>query len=146
MLNLEADRFDKDFSVADRKVREQEVEKKHTVLGGLREERLQRDLGRWEHMEAEEKKDASRLQTKAEVYGAAKKNKGGAAYDILSLNYQSDKDGRRLQMIDEDAKVRALMRSKVLDGKNNTGFNVITGEDRRKIQVPHHDRYNPLLQ
>lgn len=97
-------------------------------------------------MEAEEKKDAQRLYTKAEVFGASKKNKGGAAYDIISLNYQNDKDGSKLKQLDEDSKVRALMRSKVLDSKNNTGFNVITGEDRRKIQVPHHDRYNPILQ
>lgn len=96
-------------------------------------------------MEAEEKLNAARLQVKAEVYGAAKKNKGGSAYDIISLNYQTDKDGVRLQQQDHDAKVRALMRSKLLDGKNNTGFNVITGEDRRKVAVPYHERYNPVL-
>jgi hypothetical protein len=37
------------------------------------------------------------------------------------------------------------MRSKNLDAKNNSGFNLITGEDRFKIAVPHHDRYNPIL-
>lgn len=37
------------------------------------------------------------------------------------------------------------MRSKILDGKKNTCFNVITGEDRFKINVPHHERYNPIL-
>ena len=51
-------------------------------------------------MEAEEKREAARLQVKAEVYGAAKKNKGGSAYDIISLNYQNDKDGSRLMQID----------------------------------------------
>jgi hypothetical protein len=96
-------------------------------------------------MEHEEKKQQERLHIKAEVYGAAKKNKGGAAYNIISLNYQGDKDGERLKKIDEDARVRALMRTKNLDGKNNTNFNVITGEDRFKIQVPHHERYNPIL-
>jgi len=49
------------------------------------------------------------------------------------LNYQGDKDGERLKKVDEDARVRALMRTKNLDGKNNTNFNVITGEDRFKI-------------
>jgi len=96
-------------------------------------------------MEHEEKKQDARLQTKAEVYGAAKKNKGGAAYNIISLNYENDRDGIKLKNIDQDARVRALMRSKNLDGKNNTGFNVITGEDRFKIAVPHHERYNPIL-
>lgn len=84
-------------------------------------------------MEHEEKKQHERLHIKAEVYGAAKKNKGGAAYNIISLNYQGDKDGERLKKVDEDARVRALMRTKNLDGKNNTNFNVITGEDRFKI-------------
>ena len=80
---------------------------------------------------------------KAEVYGAAKKNKGGSAYDIISLNYQQDRDGDRLKRVDEDARVRGLMRSKHLDIKNNNGFNVITGAERSKIAVPFHDRYNP---
>jgi hypothetical protein len=47
--------------------------------------------------------------------------------------------------VDQDAKVRALMRTKALDARNNTQFNVITGEDRFKINIPHHDRYNPVL-
>jgi len=33
---------------------------------------------------------------KAEVFGAAKKNKGGSAYNIIDLNYQNDKDGVKL--------------------------------------------------
>jgi hypothetical protein len=47
-------------------------------------------------MEHEEKKQEVRIQVKAEVFGAAKKNKGGSAYNIISLNYQEDKDGMRL--------------------------------------------------
>jgi hypothetical protein len=84
-------------------------------------------------MEHEEKKQDARLQVKAEVYGAAKKNKGGAAYDIIQLAYLNDKEGERLQKVDNDARVRALMRSKALDQKNNNGFNLITGEERNKI-------------
>lgn len=84
-------------------------------------------------MEHEEKKQEERIKVKAEVYGAAKKNKGGAAYDIIALEYQKDKDGDRLKQIDHDSKVRALIRTKNLDSKNNCGFNVITGEDRFKI-------------
>ena len=96
-MSLEAERFDKDFSVADRKTREKKVEVKHASTAALREERMQRDLGRWDHMEAGERKDVVRLQVKTEVFGAAKKNKGGSAYDIISLGYQNDKDGHRLQ-------------------------------------------------
>jgi hypothetical protein len=49
------------------------------------------------------------------------------------LNYENDKDGARLKQVDEDARVRALMRTKVLDKKNNNSYNLITGEDRAKI-------------
>ena len=73
------------------------------------------------------------MQVKADVFGAAKKNKGGSAYNIISLNYENDKDGARLKQVDEDARVRALMRTKVLDKKNNNSYNLITGEDRAKI-------------
>ena len=142
---LEADRFDKDFAVADRRVREVVVDKKHTSLNNLRQERMQRDLHRWDHMEHEEKKQEERIIVKAEVYGAAKKNKGGSAYNIIDLNYMQDKDGKKLQQIDDDARVRALMRTRVLDKKNNNTYNPITGEDRFKINVPHHERYNPIL-
>lgn len=84
-----------------------------------------------------------RLQYRTEVYQAGKKNKGGAAYNIVSLNYETNKDGEKLRQVDDDAKVRALMRSKNLDSKNNSGFNVLTGEMRPSVQVPTHDKYNP---
>jgi len=35
------------------------------------------------------------------------------------LNYEANNAGNRLAQIDGDAEVRALMRSKVLDKKNN---------------------------
>ena len=60
-LPLEADRFDKDYAVADRRVREVNVDKKHTSLNNLRQERMQRDLHRWDHMEHEEKKQEVRI-------------------------------------------------------------------------------------
>lgn len=53
---------------------------------------------------------------------------GGSAYNILSLEYDKNKEGIKLQQVDHDAKVRALIRSKNLDQKNNNGFNILTGE------------------
>ena len=37
-----------------------------------------------------------------------------------------------------------MMRSKNLDQKNNSGFNILTGEDRSGIKVPYHEKYNPI--
>jgi hypothetical protein len=46
----------------------------------------------------------------------------------MNLEYDNNKDGTRLREIDGDAKVRALMRSKNLEQKNNSGYNIITGD------------------
>jgi hypothetical protein len=62
----------------------------------------------------------------------------------MNLDYDNNKDGNKLRQIDGDAKVRALMRSKNLEQKNNGAYNIITGDQRVGISVPHHDRYNPL--
>ena len=77
--------------------------------------------------------DQERIKVRAEVYQAGKKNKGGAAYNIVSMDYEANKDGQKLKQIDEDARVRALMRSKVLDTKANGGFNILTGETRQTV-------------
>ena len=83
------------------------------------------------------------IDIKRENFNLGKKNKGGASFNILTLNYDNSKDGQKLQVIDNDAKVRSLMRSKVLDTKNNGKYNILTGQARPPVPVPHHDRYNP---
>ena len=85
-----------------------------------------------------------RIATKKEHFQLGKKNEGGAAFDIVSLNYQKNNDGQKLATLDNDAMVRALMRSKVLDKKNNGSYNILTGVDRAAIPVPSHERYNPI--
>jgi len=95
-------------------------------------------------MDKKDQQQEDRIVVKKDVYGAAKKNQGGAAYNILNLNYDSNKEGQRLRGLDEDAKVRAQMRSKNLDQKANQRFNILTGEERPSVQVPFHDRYNPI--
>lgn len=37
-----------------------------------------------------------------------------------------------------------MMRAKNLNDKNNGSYNILTGEVRQGIQVPHHERYNPI--
>ena len=95
-------------------------------------------------MDKFEVKDTQRLTARIDLYQAGKKNKGGSAYNIMNLDYDQSNDGVKLRRFDDDAKVRALIRSKNLDNKNNCGFNILTGEDRSKIIVPHHDKYNPI--
>ena len=81
---------------------------------------------------------------KKNQFNAGKKNQGGAAYNLLNLNYDETNNGQNLQQYDNDCRVRALMRSKNINDKANGSYNILTGEERRGIQVPYHDRYNPI--
>mmetsp|Transcript_44692 Transcript_44692/g.43298 ORF Transcript_44692/g.43298 Transcript_44692/m.43298 type:complete len:124 (+) Transcript_44692:326-697(+) len=89
-------------------------------------------------------KDVDKIYSKATFFQAGKKNKGGAAYNLMNLDYDNSNDGNKLRQFDEDAKVRAMIRSKNLDVKNNCGFNILTGENRGQISIPHHEKYNPM--
>ena len=101
-------------------------------------------MGRWDKVDSDFTKGNARIEVRKEKYQAGKKNQGGAAYDIVSLDYEKSKNGDKLRGVDEGAKVRALIRSKNLDGKNNGGFNILTGEQRMAVLVPAHDKYNPV--
>ena len=39
------------------------------------------------------------------MYNASKKNQGGAAFNIVTLDYDKTQAGRRLNQIDDDAKI-----------------------------------------
>ena len=36
------------------------------------------------------------------------------------------------------------MRAKNINDKSNGGYNILTGQERDRIQVPQHERYNPI--
>lgn len=74
---------------------------------------------------------------------SGKKNKNGAAYNIISLRYDNSPEGQYLKERDDDAKVRALMRSKNIDVRSNCGYNPLNGSERRSVEVPQHRVYNP---
>jgi hypothetical protein len=76
-------------------------------------------------------------------YQIGNANKGGAAYNILNLNYDNTKEGEMLRQRDADAKVRSLMRSKNIDTIGNSAYNLMNGQERRSIEVPIHNVYNP---
>lgn len=139
----EAERFDKDFASHDRKVREQEHQRKLEMIERKRVEKFERDLTRWKYMDDEESRDKHRLEYMNEHYLTGKKNKGGAAYNVISLEYDTSNDGQRLKKRDDDAKVRALVRSKNIDMRSNCGYNIMTGDHRSGVYVPQHEVYNP---
>ena len=62
---------------------------------------------------------------------------------MINLEYDQSKEGNHLKQLDEDSKVRALMRSKNIDVRSNCGYNVLTGSDRSQIDIPANAKYNP---
>lgn len=115
----EAERFDKDFAHYDKRVREMEHQKKLEMIERKRVEKFERDLQRWKYMDSEEDREKHRLQYMNQHYLTGKKNKGGAAYNVISLDYDHSPEGQRLKKRDDDAKVRALVRSKNIDMRSN---------------------------
>ena len=93
-------------------------------------------MSRWQFMDSQEERDKNRINYMQEHYGTGKKNKGGAAYNVINLAYDQSGEGQRLAQLDEDSRVRALMRSKNIDVRSNCGYNVLTGQERRSIDIP----------
>ena len=139
----EAERFDKDFATYDKKIREQQYQQKLEVIERKRVEKFERDLQRWKYMDQEEEREKHKIEYMNEHYQTGKKNKGGAAYNVISLDYDNSKEGSYLKKRDDDAKVRALVRSKNIDMRANCGYNLLTGDQRPGINVPQHEIYNP---
>ena len=48
-------------------------------------------------MDNEEKFQAERIVFKRDVYGAGKRNKGGASFNIINMDYDANKEGARLK-------------------------------------------------
>ena len=84
------------------------------------------------------------------------------AYNPISLNYDPNEEGEKLRLIDEEQKVKRLVRAYNMDHQGNSRFNPLNGiqrggvdslvpenltnkyrsrveefEDHKKIKVPH---------
>lgn len=141
---IEQERFDKDFAVAEQRIRASKHEHVQNKLANLRDERFHREVQRFENMEAREVQQKQILEAKRDFFNAGKKNQGGAAYNLLNLNYDQSNQGTQLEQYDNDCRVRALMRAKNINDRGNGQYNILTGEVRQGVSVPHHDRYNPI--
>lgn len=123
-------------------MRDKTYSKNQDKLHKLRKERLEREQVRFNNMEKHLNYREDLIDIKRDNFNLGKKNKGGASFNIINLNYDNSNEGKQLQVIDNDAKVRSLMRSKVLDTKNNGKYNILTGQTRAPVAVPFHQRYN----
>lgn len=92
-----------------------------------RVEKYERDMKRWEFMEDEGQREAQKIQILNQQARTGRANKGGAAYNILNLQYDETNDGMSLKERDEDLRVRQLLRSKNMDMRGNSGYNLVNG-------------------
>ena len=111
----ETERFNKDFNVNDQGKRAVTYEKNQEKIVKLRKERLDREEVRFNNMEKTLKYQDDLIDIKRDNFNLGKKNMGGASFNIVTLGYDESEYGQRLQAIDNDAKVRSMIRSKVLD-------------------------------
>ena len=79
--------------MADQRVRQQKYEHVQNRWANLREERYQREVGRFENMENTDVRNAQILEVKKTQFNAGKKNQGGAAYNLLNLDYDKTSGG-----------------------------------------------------
>jgi len=79
-------------------------------------------------MEEETEREKNSISTRRDKYNLGNGNKGGAAFNIISLDYERSKEGEFLKKHDDAAHVRHLLRSKNVDTLGNAGFNLLNGQ------------------
>lgn len=138
-----ADRFVRDFAAVEKAQRDQRNKAKQQVIDSRRVQKYERDLKRWEYMEEENERQSAKIANMRSKYQIGNANKGGAAFNIINLDYERSNEGNYLRQRDEAAKVRSMLRSKNIDTLSNAAYNLVSGEDRRRVEVPYHAYYNP---
>lgn len=101
-------------------------------------QKYERDLKRWEYMEEEQDRQEQRINAMKSKYQIGNANKGGAAFNILNLEYEKSKEGQYLAQKDHDANVRKMLRSKNIDSLSNNKFNLVNGQTRTEVAIPEH--------
>lgn len=79
-------------------------------------------------MEEENERNLQKIDARRDKYNLGNANKGGAAFNILNLEYEKSKEGVYLKDRDDAAKIRSLLRSKNVDSLGNANFNLLNGE------------------
>mmetsp|Transcript_10218 Transcript_10218/g.8771 ORF Transcript_10218/g.8771 Transcript_10218/m.8771 type:complete len:123 (-) Transcript_10218:200-568(-) len=87
-------------------------------------------------MEYLAKKQQARHEYKVNIGQTNKRNHSGLPYNPLTHAYHDDEKGRNLMLKDEQRKVRHILRSTNLDARQNCGYNLITGETRKEVEMP----------
>ena len=129
-LSIEAERFDRDYVVHEKKEREDKWNKKMQDIEKRKMEKLSRDNERWQKMDEDDKKEEGKLTKLKDSNQVGKKNLSSAAYNPITLEYNPTDGGVKLKQADDVAKYRAQLRCNNIDTKSNSGYNILTGATR----------------
>ncbi|KAG6599739.1 Prefoldin subunit 3 [Phytophthora cinnamomi] len=132
----DADRFHSDTAGEERAAREDARTRAKIQQERRRQEAVNRDVRRWEAMDAASAEEKRRSEALRASGSKARRNKCGEPFNPVTLQYNDGKDGERLQAADAAIKHRAMLRAQNLQFHNSReGVNPITGESVRRIQT-----------
>ncbi|CAD8051486.1 unnamed protein product [Paramecium sonneborni] len=133
LFQAERDRFAQDFAAEDKKQRELQYKLKQLSYESRRLANLQRDGILWQRNEEYIIKDEQRRQYHSEQFTRGKRNTNGLAYNPITLEYAQNEAGQKLKRYDEQHQVRKFVRAKNLDFRANSGYNVLSGQERQGV-------------
>lgn len=136
-----ATRFRTDISSMLSKDRETEKEKHEKKVATLKDMRLAREVRRWDSMEVEDVKAANDAKMLA---GTGLRNRGSVGYNLINGSWGNSLDAAKAKYHDDCVEYTAKLRSQNLDRRGNSGpFNILTGEERCRVQLPPVPTYKP---
>ena len=123
----------RDFNENDKKIREKEV-----IFKDAKNERktvfnLEYDVKKWDKMQKEFEKEVNKINFKKEKF----KNFSGVShgFNIVSLKYEENQLGNNLKKIDLVKNDKLNSRINSLYKKVNSGYDILTGEERKPFVV-----------
>lgn len=132
----DADRFHSDTAGEERAAREERNARVKIQHERKRYESVQREVQRWKDMDAVSAAEEQRWHAMRQSGTKALRNKGGEAFNPITLQYNDGKDGQRLMAADQAVKHRAIVRAQNLQHQSSRGgINPITGDPVRRIAM-----------
>lgn len=115
----DADRFHSDTAGEERAAREDARTRTKIHQERRRREAVNRDVRRWEAMDAASAEEKRRWEALRASGSKARRNKCGEPFNPVTLKYNDGKDSERLQAADAAIKHRAMLRAQNLQYHNS---------------------------
>lgn len=119
--------FTTDSAALERRERDAKSQRKTQVVETHRAHAQKREEDRLKVREQQWKHEDSKAEMLRD-YTRQTKNKSGLAYDPITLQFKDGLDGSRMQLVEDQIRYRAALRSINLHQKGCGGHNPITGE------------------